>query len=92
MSRTYSNFFNLKFYFGIFFWFYWVFLTKVRIFIVNLSFNIILNNNILLKANFEDNRCRCICPSTQFFQTHNKLTDNNYRRYYTKTGIHPGTW
>ncbi|VDN58244.1 unnamed protein product [Dracunculus medinensis] len=41
-----------------------------------------------LQANFEDARCRCICPSTKYFAS-KSLTkdDDNHRRYYTKSNI-----
>ncbi|VDK43531.1 unnamed protein product [Anisakis simplex] len=40
-------------------------------------------------ANFEDTRCRCICPSTQYFASGsgNSSEDDNHRRYYTKPNI-----
>uniref|UniRef100_A0A915DZJ6 Paired domain-containing protein n=1 Tax=Ditylenchus dipsaci TaxID=166011 RepID=A0A915DZJ6_9BILA len=42
----------------------------------------------LCQANFEDTRCRCICPSTEFFRTHNKSpSEASSRRYYTKTKL-----
>jgi len=34
------------------------------------------------EANFEDSRCRCTCPSTEYFSSNNKTND---RRYYTRT-------
>ncbi|KAI1720322.1 TMEM9 domain-containing protein [Ditylenchus destructor] len=46
----------------------------------------------IAEGNFEDTRCRCICPSTELFRTHNSTPDTeNYRRYYTKTEISPST-
>ncbi|KAK6040983.1 TMEM9 protein [Cooperia oncophora] len=41
-------------------------------------------------ANFEDTRCRCVCPSTMYFVGDN-VTDksDNHRRYYTMTNINP---
>ncbi|KJH51922.1 TMEM9 protein [Dictyocaulus viviparus] len=44
----------------------------------------------LIAANFEDTRCRCVCPSTLYFVAEN-LTDHgdNHRRYYTMTNISP---
>jgi hypothetical protein len=43
------------------------------------------------EANFEDTRCRCICPSTEFFRTHNVTADETSRRYYTMTKIRAET-
>ncbi|KAI6218166.1 hypothetical protein M3Y99_01726900 [Aphelenchoides fujianensis] len=43
----------------------------------------------LVSANFEDSRCRCICPNTQYFSSVNH-TDNR-RRYYTKTNVRSQT-
>ncbi|MFH4975858.1 hypothetical protein AB6A40_002567 [Gnathostoma spinigerum] len=40
-----------------------------------------------VKGNFEDARCRCICPSTQYFASQNTTADDNQRRYYTKSNI-----
>uniref|UniRef100_A0A1I7ZH07 TMEM9 protein n=1 Tax=Steinernema glaseri TaxID=37863 RepID=A0A1I7ZH07_9BILA len=40
------------------------------------------------KANFEDTRCRCVCPSSKHF-SENSTVDDNHRRYYTKTNINP---
>ncbi|KAK0395071.1 hypothetical protein QR680_001098 [Steinernema hermaphroditum] len=40
------------------------------------------------EANFEDTRCRCVCPSTKHFAV-NASADANRRRYYTKTNINP---
>ncbi|WKX96341.1 hypothetical protein Q1695_012639 [Nippostrongylus brasiliensis] len=42
------------------------------------------------EANFEDTRCRCVCPSTMYFVGENisDHSDNN-RRYYTMTNISP---
>jgi len=57
-----------------------------------------------VEANFEDNRCRCICPSTDFFSSSStanatkaedvlrKGTGDKSRRYYTKTNINPLSW
>uniref|UniRef100_A0A183BMT0 AAA domain-containing protein n=1 Tax=Globodera pallida TaxID=36090 RepID=A0A183BMT0_GLOPA len=39
------------------------------------------------KANFEDTRCRCTCPSTEYFSSKNKTSAEHYRRYYTKTNL-----
>uniref|UniRef100_A0A914I8B3 AAA+ ATPase domain-containing protein n=1 Tax=Globodera rostochiensis TaxID=31243 RepID=A0A914I8B3_GLORO len=39
------------------------------------------------KANFEDTRCRCTCPSTEYFSSKNKTPAEHYRRYYTKTNL-----
>uniref|UniRef100_A0A915AE41 Transmembrane protein 9 n=1 Tax=Parascaris univalens TaxID=6257 RepID=A0A915AE41_PARUN len=41
------------------------------------------------EANFEDTRCRCVCPSTQYFASAsgNGSADDNHRRYYTKPNI-----
>lgn len=46
--------------------------------------------NAYAEANFEDTRCRCVCPSTMYFVGDN-LTDvnDNHRRYYTMTNISP---
>ncbi|KAH7727121.1 Protein R12C12.6 a [Aphelenchoides avenae] len=43
-----------------------------------------------VKANFEDTRCRCTCPSTKYFAKPNSTIDDNYRRYYTKTNVNSG--
>lgn len=42
------------------------------------------------EANFEDTRCRCVCPSTMYFvgDNHTDQSDN-HRRYYTMTNISP---
>uniref|UniRef100_A0A1I7WWN7 Rh187 n=1 Tax=Heterorhabditis bacteriophora TaxID=37862 RepID=A0A1I7WWN7_HETBA len=46
---------------------------------------------IKLHANFEDTRCRCVCPSTMYFVGDNHSDENdNHRRYYTMTDINPG--
>uniref|UniRef100_A0A0N5A993 TMEM9 protein n=1 Tax=Syphacia muris TaxID=451379 RepID=A0A0N5A993_9BILA len=39
-------------------------------------------------ANFEDARCRCVCPSTKYFAPSNVTYKENRRRYYTKSNIH----
>ncbi|GMR37192.1 hypothetical protein PMAYCL1PPCAC_07387, partial [Pristionchus mayeri] len=41
-------------------------------------------------ANFEDIRCRCVCPSTQYFigENHTDASDN-HRRFYTMTNMNP---
>ncbi|VDO74694.1 unnamed protein product [Haemonchus placei] len=58
---------------------------------------------MLIQANFEDTRCRCVCPSTMYFVSENRTcpstmyfvsenrTDrnDNHRRYYTMTNINP---
>ncbi|KAJ1369642.1 hypothetical protein KIN20_031142 [Parelaphostrongylus tenuis] len=46
--------------------------------------------NAFAEANFEDTRCRCVCPSTMYFVGDN-FTDvnDNHRRYYTMTNIGP---
>lgn len=46
--------------------------------------------NVFAEANFEDTRCRCVCPSTMYFVGDN-ITDHsdNHRRYYTMTNIGP---
>ncbi|KAK5966200.1 Transmembrane protein 9 [Trichostrongylus colubriformis] len=42
------------------------------------------------EANFEDTRCRCVCPSTMYFVGDNHTEQNdNHRRYYTMTNINP---
>ncbi|PAV56699.1 hypothetical protein WR25_04978 [Diploscapter pachys] len=43
-------------------------------------------------ANFEDDRCRCVCPSTKYFSdkpTNDSSDNDNHRRYYTMTSINP---
>ncbi|CAD6194463.1 unnamed protein product [Caenorhabditis auriculariae] len=45
------------------------------------------------EANFENIRCRCVCPSTMYFSDAENSTDDaesNHRRYYTKTNLEPG--
>ncbi|TMS34759.1 hypothetical protein L596_002286 [Steinernema carpocapsae] len=42
-----------------------------------------------VEANFEDTRCRCVCPSTKYFSENRTEVDINHRRYYTKTNINP---
>ncbi|EFO24202.2 hypothetical protein LOAG_04284 [Loa loa] len=37
-------------------------------------------------GNFEDARCRCVCPSTKYFASENS-TVSDERRYYTKSNI-----
>uniref|UniRef100_A0A915LXD8 Protein FAM50 homolog n=1 Tax=Meloidogyne javanica TaxID=6303 RepID=A0A915LXD8_MELJA len=39
------------------------------------------------KANFEDTRCRCTCPSTEYFAPKGTNHSQHYRRYYTKTNL-----
>ncbi|KAL6733288.1 hypothetical protein Aduo_003945 [Ancylostoma duodenale] len=42
------------------------------------------------QANFEDTRCRCVCPSTMYFVGDNATEQSdNRRRYYTMTNISP---
>ncbi|VDK72321.1 unnamed protein product [Onchocerca ochengi] len=41
---------------------------------------------ISVYGNFEDARCRCVCPSTKYFASENG-TLNDERRYYTKSNI-----
>ncbi|VDM65522.1 unnamed protein product [Strongylus vulgaris] len=42
------------------------------------------------QANFEDTRCRCVCPSTMYFVGDNATEQSdNHRRYYTMTNIGP---
>uniref|UniRef100_A0A915LV98 Protein FAM50 homolog n=2 Tax=Meloidogyne TaxID=189290 RepID=A0A915LV98_MELJA len=40
-----------------------------------------------VKANFEDTRCRCTCPSTEYFAPKGTNHSQHYRRYYTKTNL-----
>uniref|UniRef100_A0A0K0DWQ7 TMEM9 family protein n=1 Tax=Strongyloides stercoralis TaxID=6248 RepID=A0A0K0DWQ7_STRER len=41
-----------------------------------------------VEANFEDTRCRCVCPSVKNFITSvNETSEELKRRYYTKTNI-----
>ncbi|VDN36994.1 unnamed protein product [Gongylonema pulchrum] len=40
----------------------------------------------LLQGNFEDARCRCVCPSTKYFAAENRSVSDE-RRYYTKSNI-----
>uniref|UniRef100_A0A0N4ZG79 TMEM9 family-containing protein n=1 Tax=Parastrongyloides trichosuri TaxID=131310 RepID=A0A0N4ZG79_PARTI len=41
-----------------------------------------------VEANFEDTRCRCVCPSVKNFATAvNETSEELKRRYYTKTNI-----
>ncbi|KAL3121172.1 hypothetical protein niasHT_002167 [Heterodera trifolii] len=40
-----------------------------------------------VKANFEDTRCRCTCPSTEYFSSKNKTSAEHSRRYYTKSNL-----
>uniref|UniRef100_A0A0K0F7C0 TMEM9 family protein n=1 Tax=Strongyloides venezuelensis TaxID=75913 RepID=A0A0K0F7C0_STRVS len=41
-----------------------------------------------VEANFEDTRCRCVCPSVKNFATSvNETSEELKRRYYTKTNI-----
>ncbi|CAJ0577882.1 unnamed protein product, partial [Mesorhabditis spiculigera] len=42
-------------------------------------------------TNFEDTRCRCICPSTHSFATNQTSEGENQRRYYTKSNISPSS-
>ncbi|VDN01949.1 unnamed protein product [Thelazia callipaeda] len=42
--------------------------------------------SVLLKGNFEDARCRCVCPSTKYFSSGNHTLDDE-RRYYTKSNV-----
>ncbi|CAJ0958490.1 unnamed protein product, partial [Mesorhabditis belari] len=53
---------------------------------------IIIGCAITIKAetNFEDSRCRCVCPSTKYFASNQSSEEANHRRYYTKTDISPG--
>ncbi|VDD94353.1 unnamed protein product, partial [Enterobius vermicularis] len=44
--------------------------------------------NYLFQSNFEDARCRCVCPSTKYFASSNSTDKDNHRRYYTKSNIH----
>ncbi|KAL3994540.1 TMEM9 family protein [Acanthocheilonema viteae] len=39
-----------------------------------------------IHGNFEDARCRCVCPSTKYFASENH-TVSEERRYYTKSNI-----
>ncbi|CAI4224190.1 unnamed protein product [Auanema sp. JU1783] len=42
------------------------------------------------EENFEDSRCRCLCPSTAYFVRENSSNPDNHRRFYTKTNVNPG--
>uniref|UniRef100_A0A914LTQ9 Uncharacterized protein n=1 Tax=Meloidogyne incognita TaxID=6306 RepID=A0A914LTQ9_MELIC len=42
---------------------------------------------ISAEANFEDTRCRCTCPSTEYFAPKGTNHSQHYRRYYTKTNL-----
>jgi len=45
----------------------------------------------LVFGDFEDARCRCVCPSTLHFAKANKTADvNDRKRYYTKANIISG--
>lgn len=54
------------------------------------ALSLVCVNDVFAEANFEDTRCRCVCPSTMYFVGDN-LTDHNdnHRRYYTMTNISP---
>uniref|UniRef100_A0A914YQ58 Transmembrane protein 9 n=1 Tax=Panagrolaimus superbus TaxID=310955 RepID=A0A914YQ58_9BILA len=43
-----------------------------------------------IQANFEDSRCRCTCPSTRYFAINDTNSNENQRRYYTKTNVDAG--
>ena len=38
-------------------------------------------------GNFEDTRCRCVCPNTGYFVANDTKSADNHRRYYTQTNV-----
>ncbi|GMT15317.1 hypothetical protein PFISCL1PPCAC_6614, partial [Pristionchus fissidentatus] len=41
-------------------------------------------------TNFEDIRCRCVCPSTEYFIGENRTdSGESHRRFYTMTNMNP---
>jgi hypothetical protein len=65
-------------------------LTKVHFSHLNIDIPTI--QTTFTQANFEDTRCRCTCPSTEYFSSKNITTSEHYRRYYTKANLDSANW
>ncbi|KAL6733287.1 hypothetical protein Aduo_003945 [Ancylostoma duodenale] len=62
----------------------------MQIWVVATAVVLIFIANASAEANFEDTRCRCVCPSTMYFVGDNATEQSdNRRRYYTMTNISP---
>ena len=44
------------------------------------------------QGEFEDSRCRCVCPSVKLFAKKGNLTIDDRQRYYTETNIPAQNW